>query len=122
MNLRRSITIALTALALAVPAATLSAQNGMSAKGTASSPTPQTTPQTGGSMMMQAAPGANGMTDINSATKADLMKLPGIGDAYAAKIIAGRPYRMKTELKTKKIVPMATYDKIAPQIIAKQPK
>lgn len=68
----------------------------------------------------KAAPAKAELIDINSATKEVLMTLTGIGDAYAAKIIAGRPYKMKTDLKTKKIVPDATYDKIADKIIAKQ--
>jgi DNA uptake protein ComE-like DNA-binding protein len=60
--------------------------------------------------------------DINSATEAQLKELPGIGDAYSKKIIAGRPYANKTQLVSRNIVPQATYDKISDKIIAKQAK
>jgi len=58
--------------------------------------------------------------DINSATKKELMTLPGIGDALSQKIIDGRPYKAKNELTQKKIIPEATYAKISDLIIAKQ--
>jgi DNA uptake protein ComE-like DNA-binding protein len=58
--------------------------------------------------------------DLNSASEADLMLIPGIGDAYAKKIVQNRPYKRKDELVQKKVVPQATYDKIKDHIIAKQ--
>lgn len=56
--------------------------------------------------------------DVNSASKDELMTLPGIGDVTAQKIIDGRPYNSKRDLLTKKVVGAKEYDKIKDNIIA----
>jgi DNA uptake protein ComE-like DNA-binding protein len=68
---------------------------------------------------MAPAPKAE-LLDINSATADQLDALPGIGKAYSAKIIAGRPYKGTDDLVNREIVPQKTYDGIKDKIIAKQ--
>jgi competence protein ComEA len=60
------------------------------------------------------------IVDINTASEAELKAIPGIGDAYAAKIIAGRPYAKNDQLKSRNILPAPVYEKTKELLIAKQ--
>ena len=66
------------------------------------------------------APAKAKPVDINSANKAQLMKVTGIGDAQADQIIAGRPFLTKAHLVTRKIIPGGIYMNIKDQIVARQ--
>ena len=61
------------------------------------------------------------LVDINGATSGELKKLPGITDAEAAKIIAGRPYGSKAHLVSRNIVTREVYENLKKLVVAKQP-
>lgn len=58
--------------------------------------------------------------DINAATRADLLSLPGLTAQQADRIIAGRPYSEKTDLTVRSILPKAEYDRISDRITVKK--
>lgn len=59
--------------------------------------------------------------DINSASKAQLKTLAGIGDAEADKIVAGRPYNSKADLVTRNLIPAGVYQSNRHKMIALPP-
>lgn len=113
---------ATTAFSLFVAVALASGQSATQTKG-GSSAAPKAAPATPAKPATPAAkPAASEKLDINTATKEELAKLPGIGDVLSQKIIDNRPYKSKDELTKKKLINEATYAKITDLIIAKQPK
>jgi DNA uptake protein ComE-like DNA-binding protein len=62
----------------------------------------------------------SGLVDINHATLAELRTLPGVGEAYSLAIVKHRPYKNKTQLRSKGAIPLAEYKRIKDRIIAKQ--
>ena len=68
-----------------------------------------------------AAPAASGLIDLNSASRDDLMSLDGIGEVRADAIIRARPFKAKTELVERRLIPEALYEKIADKVMARPP-
>jgi DNA uptake protein ComE-like DNA-binding protein len=68
-----------------------------------------------------AAPAASGQIDLNSASRDDLMTLDGIGEVRADAIIRARPFKAKTELVERRLIPESLYEKIADKVMARPP-
>ena len=68
-----------------------------------------------------ATPPASTLIDINSASRDDLMALDGIGEVRADAIIRSRPFKAKTDLVERRLIPEAVYDKIADKVVARPP-
>jgi DNA uptake protein ComE-like DNA-binding protein len=109
-----SLTAATLALGLLASSPSFAQTAQPAAKADKMAPAPKAAPAA------MAPAGKAELLDINSASAEELDALPGVGKAYSAAIIKGRPYKGKDELVQKSIVPQKTYDGIKDKIIAKQ--
>jgi competence protein ComEA len=75
----------------------------------------------GGVKATQGSPATKAaLLDLNSASREELLALPGIGEAYAARIVKGRPYTAKNQLVSRGILPARAYETIKDRVIARQ--
>jgi DNA uptake protein ComE-like DNA-binding protein len=61
------------------------------------------------------------LIDLNSASRDDLMTLDGIGEVRADAIIRARPFKAKSELVERRLIPESLYEKIADKVVARPP-
>lgn len=87
--------------------ALLSATTAVQAQGSRTAPPP--------------AAAASNLIDLNNASRDDLMTLEGIGEVRADAIIRARPFRAKTELVERRLIPESLYDRIADKVMARPP-
>lgn len=118
---RTSLLRAAAGIGLAAAFAIASPTWAAPSSGLAASPTQSSMSKSGGSQASSSRQTV-GVLDINSASADQLKALPGVGDAYAKRIIASRPYHSKDQLVSKGVLPQGVYDKIKGKITARQSK
>ena len=112
--MRLSWTVAMAATVIAPAAVAAPSTSTTAPEARASVPTAQPLPRRGPSVV-------DHYVDLNSATSKELMTLPGIGAAEAARIIANRPYLTKTELVTKNVLTVGPFLSVKRLVVAMPP-
>ena len=122
MRLSRPAALAALSFLIAAPVLAQTPAPSTTAKPSATSPAPATAPATkpAAPAATTVAPAQGTLIDINTASKDQLDALPQIGAARAEAIIKGRPYKAKSELLERKIIPVSAHKAIRHKIIAHQ--
>jgi DNA uptake protein ComE-like DNA-binding protein len=115
-----TVAVLLSGMGPSLAAGTKSAASQPAASASAAKAPPKATSKTASAATAQ-APASSKLVDINTATSKELKKLPGIDDAKAAKIIAGRLYGSKAQLVSRNVIDAAEYENLKKLIVAKQP-
>lgn len=69
-----------------------------------------------------AAAQADELVDVNRASVAELMKIPGMTSSWAGRIVRFRPYRAKSDLLLRGVLPSDVYDRIQDHVVAHRVK
>jgi competence protein ComEA len=121
MNSGRIILATVVALGLVAGAAWAGPVSNDAAKSTPTAATPMThvTAKAPAHSKLAAKSAAMPRVDLNTATREELSKLPGMNEATADKIIAARPFKSRGELRSKGLVSGVEYAKLREHVIAK---
>jgi DNA uptake protein ComE-like DNA-binding protein len=120
MRRQRFIPVMILALGLAASAAL--AEEPPAAPATAPAESPAAVPAAPEAAAPAAPAPKPKLIDLNTAPRDKLMSLPGMSERLANKIIAGRPYKSRVELQTRKIIPDNVFYAILDRVVAKSPK